>query len=799
MVYSNMVENKKFTEGRREVRNTNESGQLNPENFRTLVGRLELHPDFKSLQQDRDKIEWMLYRANTAIQEWHFRTGRRYDNYISWRTSLITRFFYVEREMALYYRKQQPDEKTSEYAAAIYKQSFVMSASPHSCLHQIRKGTNEVDKRILRALERASAVSERLLNTIEDLEMDHQAQQNAIRPLKEHVNKLDVEVQASSMATKIVKVDGHWISALLDSGSGLNLIHTDFVKNMKKSTITHARTANGSKMLIEGETNLPIQIDGLSTRCTFVVSSELTGQCIIGLPFLRDNMISLHFSNAIEPLVSIVPSGQDNKAFHKLLLDKLCEDAYKPVTMTECPIETKEGSRTTARPQIIPQAIESRVLEQLEILKNKGFISKSSSSWCNKLRPVEKEGGSIRIAMNMIPLNHVVKPDNYSLPRMDHIIHGLHGMKLFTKIDLKDGFYHIPVREADRFKTAFRVKNALYEWNVMPQGFINAPAIFQRHMDTVLSDLIGNSCYVYIDDILIFGKDEAAHDLAFRKVLTRLIESGMHGNKKKIEYKVTRVKFLGHIIEPDTIKPAIDKIEAITKMKEPTNTQEVQQFMGIINYYRKFIRNCADKSEALLKLMRKETPFCWGVTEATAFMDLKRELLAPHILFQPDFEKEFILETDASNHQIGAVLTQKFDGIEHPVVYLSRRLKNAEINYSISEKEMLAALWAMEHLHYYLYGRKFILRTDHKALEALNTSGEVKSPRIERWQGRIQNYTFKVEYRRGRDCGNADTLSRQPIISAIGYEPNGCSEDERKQLIIEIHNKWLHRGAKLTH
>ena len=219
--------------------------------------------------------------------------------------------------------------------------------------------------------------------------------------------------------------------------------------------------------------------------------------------------------------------------------------------------------------------------------------------------------------------------------------------------------------------------------------------------------------------------------------------------------------------------------------------------MGIVNYYRKFINRCADKPEELLKFLRNNVPFIWGEKEQIAFETLKGELLKPSVLRQPDFSKEFILDTDASNTGLGAVLSQKFADGEYPIIFLSRRLRDAELNYSISEKEMLAALWAMEQLHYYLFGRRFILRTDHKALLAFNVKGEVKSRRIERWYFRLQTYTFDVVYRKGEEQGNADALSRNfSCLNSIKTEV--FKEEDEREIIRNTHKYLIHRGAKAT-
>ncbi|KAF9745490.1 Retrovirus-related Pol polyprotein from transposon opus, partial [Nosema granulosis] len=199
----------------------------------------------------------------------------------------------------------------------------------------------------------------------------------------------------------------------------------------------------------------------------------------------------------------------------------------------ECEIKTPEGLRVIERVYSLPKQLEKGIDEALEELLSKNYVRKSESTWLSNIRPVIKPNGKIRITTNLVALNKLVDLDRYSLPSIEQMLYDLRGMKYFSKLDLKDGFFQIPLAEKDKHKTAFRIKHKLYEWNVMPMGFKNAPAIFQRFMDNVLEPEIGKTCYVYVDDILIFGNDEKSHDEAYERIMKILERSSLKINKEK--------------------------------------------------------------------------------------------------------------------------------------------------------------------------------------------------------------------------------------------------------------------------
>jgi hypothetical protein len=275
----------------------------------------------------------------------------------------------------------------------------------------------------------------------------------------------------------------------------------------------------------------------------------------------------------------------------------------------------------------------------------------------------------------------------------------------------------------------------------MPQGYKNSSSIFQRSMYLILEGLIGNACLVYIDDILVYGKTESEHDNNLKLVEERLSEYGLIENFAKRIYKKNTVKFLGYCIGEDIIKPETERSQAITSYSTPKNRKELQRFLGAINYDRIFLSGITEIATPLYKLLNKNTRFDWKEEHNNAFLRIKEFWKNKLELRLPNFEETFILECDASGVGLGAVLRQE----SGPISYVSRALKGCEKNYTITERETLAAVWSMEKFSYYLTGREFILITDHKALEELKVKKDFGTARIRRWFEKLEQYQFKVE------------------------------------------------------
>ena len=281
-------------------------------------------------------------------------------------------------------------------------------------------------------------------------------------------------------------------------------------------------------------------------------------------------------------------------------------------------------------------------------------------------------------------------------------------------------------------------------------------------MNSVLAGLQWTSCLVYIDGIIIVGKSFEEHLHNLHQVFDRLRQAGLKLQPQKCQFLQWEVKFLGHIVSTDGIAPDPEKTAKITQWPTPTSASKVQQFLGLANYYRRFIQDFATRAKPLHQLTEKRTKFEWTPQCQEAFDHLKRCLTSTPILALPDWSKPFVVDTDASDTGIGAVLSQLDDkGVEHVVCYASRLLSKAERNYCVTRKELLAVVTFLEHFRQYLLGHSFTVRTDHGALTWLHNFKEPEG-QLARWLEKLQEYQFSIVHRPGKKHSNADALSRIP-------------------------------------
>jgi hypothetical protein len=398
--------------------------------------------------------------------------------------------------------------------------------------------------------------------------------------------------------------------------------------------------------------------------------------------------------------------------------------------------------------------------EEIERMITNGLIKKSFSPWSAPTVVVNKKNGKFRLCIDYRKLNAVTKPDAYPVPRIADMLDALGHSAFFSTLDLASGFWQVEVAAKDREKTAFTTPFGIYEFLVMPFGLINAPATFQRVMDRVFHEVAWKFVLVYVDDIIIYSKTREEHENHLRVVFTLLRNAGLKINLEKCDFFRTRLAFLGHIITVEGITPDPAKIEKVKSYPVPRDKTNVRAFLGLASYYRRFVREFSTVAKPLHNLTKRDVAFEWKNEHQSAFDVLKGRLTSAPIMTYPDFSKQFILATDASDCGIGAVLSQKdTENHEHPVAYASRLLSSTEQNYTVVERECLAAIWAVRHFRHYLHGPKFDLYTDNLALTWLKNRPQPKG-RIARWIFELSEYDYEIIHKQGRLNANADTLSR---------------------------------------
>ena len=400
--------------------------------------------------------------------------------------------------------------------------------------------------------------------------------------------------------------------------------------------------------------------------------------------------------------------------------------------------------------------------KQLKELLDKGFIRKSTSPAGAPVLFVRKKDGTLRLVIDYRKLNEMTIRNSYPLPLISELLDRVKGAKVFTKLDLKSAYNLVRIKEGDEYKTAFRTRYGHFEFLVMPFGLKNAPATFQHFINDVLSEYLDDFVISYIDDILIYSKTIEEHHIHVRRVLKKLLENNLYVKLEKCEFDKSETTFLGYVISKDGLKMDKEKVKAILDWPIPTNVKEVQSFIGLCNYYRLFIKDFAKIANPIHKLTRKNVQFIWGKEQQKAFDKLKQLFTSAPILRNPDSNKPFIVETDASNFAVGAVLSQEFDGKLHPIAFLSKSLTKCQRNYQIYDKELLAIKVALEEWRHYLEGARhqFIIYTDHKNL-TFPRKPEMLSQRQIRWYEFLSRFDFKLIYRTGKKSGKPDLLSRR--------------------------------------
>ena len=429
-------------------------------------------------------------------------------------------------------------------------------------------------------------------------------------------------------------------------------------------------------------------------------------------------------------------------------------------TTDEAPVYTK----SYRYPFVHREEVQSQITKMLE----QNIIRPSSSAWSSPIWVVPKKAdasGKVkwRLVVDFRKLNEKTLDDKYPIPNISDVLDKLGNCQYFTTLDLASGFYQVEMDPQDIPKTAFNVEHGHFEFLRMPMGLKNSPSTFQRVMDNVLRGLQNVICLVYLDDIIVFSTSLQEHMINLEKVFQRLRESNFKIQMDKSEFLKLETAYLGHVIGRDGIKPNPDKITAVNKFPLPTNATEIKRFLGLLGYYRKFIPNFAKVTKPMTQCLKKGSKIDIHDPEyINCFEHCKTLLINDPILQYPDFSKEFILTTDASKLAIGAVLSQGSIGSDKPIAYASRTLNSSEINYSTIEKELLAIVWATKYFRPYLFGRKFVVVTDHKPLKWMMSLREPNS-RLTRWRLKLSEYNFSVVYKEGRYNVNADALSRIEI------------------------------------
>ena len=433
------------------------------------------------------------------------------------------------------------------------------------------------------------------------------------------------------------------------------------------------------------------------------------------------------------------------------------------ITVTEMRIDLKPDAKPFKSPPY-RAGPKTRELEKAEIDKQlaAGVIEPAMSEWAAPVLFVPKKDGKLRFCIDYRRLNSMTVKDTYPLPRMDECIDSLGDAQYFTTLDAYSGYWQMRIRKQDRPKTAFVCHAGTFQCTRMPFGLTNAPACFQRALDLVLTKYKWKTCLVYLDDVIIFSKNLDDHIAHVDEILDTLSAAGVTLKVNKCHFFQKEVEYLGHMVKPGQLEIDRTNVESLRNARPPTNKTQLRSFLGLCNVYRRFIDDFTGLAHPLNQQLKKGTPesFELDATQLDSFNKLIERVCSPPVLALPKAGLPYSVDCDASDYGIGCALFQTHpDGERKPIGFWSRSLLPAEVNYSASERECLAVVWALKTLRPYLMYEKFVVYTDHAALHWLLTIDD-PSGRLIRWRLRLAEYDFEVKYKKGKANTQADALSR---------------------------------------
>lgn len=463
------------------------------------------------------------------------------------------------------------------------------------------------------------------------------------------------------------------------------------------------------------------------------------------------NNIPLAYQKKLEELLEL---NKDLFAATDIDLGRTDAVKMKIDTGDHPPIRLKPYRTPLTQRPVIDKAIDDMLKADI--------IQPSKSSWSFPILLVPKKGtDEKRFCVDFRKLNNITKNYVWPLPHIDDILASLKDSRVFSTIDLKSGYWQIPMDEKDKEKVAFTCHRGLYQFNSMPFGLSCAPSVFQELMTQVLEGINGKFAMAYLDDILVHSPTVEEHVAHLTEVFDRLRKFGLKMKQSKCKFMQSRINYLGFVVDTEGVQADPEKVRVIKEMSRPTDVRGVRAFIGCVSYYRRFCPRFSEIALPLINLTKKHARFEWTDKCQEAFDKLKEMMCEAPTLSFPDPNREYVLYTDASAECIGAVLTQDFGTGEQPIHYLSHKLSDSQRKWPILEKEAYAIYYSLQKLDHYLHGAKITIKCDHKPLKYLFSS-EMKNRKVQMWAIAISSYNCTVEYIKGKDNEQADLLSRLP-------------------------------------
>ena len=650
----------------------------------------------------------------------------------------------------------------------------------------------------------------------------------AICPQKQELNKKTPQTRIATITKqkkeinyKPISMGNETVNALIDTGASLSLINGSTYKKIGSPQLISSNiTLNGfarSRAETKGYFKTIIRIDGEEFNITFYVVSDdlMKEQAILGIDLteqaeIKINREGISINKRREDVEELSIFNIDIAEENTINIDSRVKSETRGAIMQMITDYTPKRIKSTNikmklilkdeepiyfSPRRLPfserKILDDQVTEWLE----QGIIEPCQSEYASQAVIVKKKNGAYRVCFDFRKINDKIIKDRYPLPLIEDQLDRLQKARYFSTLDLKNGFFHVEMDEESKKYTAFVTHNGHYQFRKVPFGLCNSPAIFQRFINTIFQDLIAkNMVLPYMDDLIIPSENEDEAVERLKTVVARAEEYGLEINWKKCQFVKTNVEFLGHQIENGKLFPSEFKVKAIAKFPEPKTIKQVQSYLGLSGYFRKFIPFYSIIAKPLSNLLKKEQKFQFGPQEKEAFDQLKKALINKPVLKIYDQEGEIELHTDASIDGYGSILLQKSldDNHFHPVYYFSKKTTDTERKLSSYELEVLAVINSLKKLRVYLLGRHFKIITDCSAFQKTMYKKDL-SAKIARWAILLSDFDYTIEHRIGKRMPHVDALSRNPIMfintSIVKNISERQDEDDRIKAIKEILKK----------
>jgi hypothetical protein len=586
-----------------------------------------------------------------------------------------------------------------------------------------------------------------------------------------NIGLLEAEVHTVSAEPIWVtpKIQGKRIKMELDTGAAVSVLpFSDYERHFRhmplEETSMVLKAYGNHKIVPEGKLSVKVEYEDQQVQ-TQIHVVKLDGPALFGRDLLA--LIKLNWTEIYKVHADRLPIP--NQQIKKLKADykEVFNNDMGKLTGMKAQLHVKDTVPKFRPARQVPYSIRPNVERELQRLEDLEIISPvESSEWATPVVPVLKKNGEVRLCGDFkTTVNPDLIVDSYPLPRIEDVFATLGGGKTFTKLDLKQAYLQMEVEESSKKYLTINTHKGLFQYNRLLFGIASAPAIWQRTIEQVLQGCKG--VQVLLDDMIITGSTEEEHLENLRAVLSRLQERGLKVNPDKCEFMQSEVTFCAHRIDATGIHMTDDKVDAVHMAPAPTNVTELRAFLGMINYYHRFLPDLATVLHPLHVLLGKKQKWKWEQEQQKAFDEAKTLITSKEVLTHYDPELEITLATDASPYGLGAVLSHKMpNGEERPIAYASRSLTSAETNYAQIDKEALAIVWGVKKFFMYLFGRHFTLITDHKPLTTIFHPGKnipvTTAARLTRYALFLSGLQYDIKYRESKQHCNADGLSRLP-------------------------------------